>query len=184
MSLLPLWSDDFFQRHLHDWDAFSRDFYYDFNLLLPSRSLFNKCLTTHPRFGRHRQLFPDLRNIFDVDTTAKTSIDRNAFQVRLDVKDFIPNEISVKTIDNAVVVEAKHEERKDSSGYISRQFKRRYTIPREFNIHEIDTQLSSDGMLTINVPRDYKAVDKGNIREIKIQQTGPARLGGTVTRKG
>lgn len=182
MSLLPLWSDDFFQRHLYDWDEFSRDLYHDFDLLLPSRSLFNKSLTTYPGFGRHRQLFPDLRSIFDVDTMAKTSINRKAFQVCLDVKDFIPNEISVKTIDNAVVVEAKHGERKDSFGYISRQFKRRYTIPREFNIHDIETQLSSDGMLTINVPRDCRAVDKGNVREIKIQQTGPTRLGGT--RKG
>lgn len=145
---------------------------------IPSWSLFNK------RFTRHKipRLFNEMGNIFDYDTTEKATFDKNGFHVSLDVKDFLPNEISVKTVDNALVIEAKHEEHKDGRGYSSRQFKRRYAIHRGFNMDDINTQLSSDGILTIKVPRELNAIEHGNVRELEIRKTGPVRMGSGKTR--
>jgi len=104
-----------------------------------------------------------------------THIGKDGFQVSLDVQHFAPNEISVKTVDNAIMVEAKHEERPDEHGYISRQFKRRYDLPKGFNAADVVSSLSSDGVLTIKAPPATPAVE-GNVRHVQIQQTGPAAI--------
>jgi crystallin, alpha B len=55
-------------------------------------------------------------------------------QIILDVAQFEPAEITVKTTDKFIVVEGKHEEKQDEHGYVSRQFIRRYCIPGKFFI--------------------------------------------------
>lgn len=97
---------------------------------------------------------------------------KDGFHVNVDVKDFTPNEISVKTVDNTIVVEGKHEERQDKSGFISRQFTRRYTIPDGYNVKDVISQLSVDGILTLKAPP--RAIEDSNVRTINIEQTGTA----------
>jgi len=138
---------------------------------LSQPSLWDQYYTGYQRCPR---LLSELRDT--LDSGAKTTIGKDGFQVCLDVQKFAPNEISVKTIDNTVVVEAKHEERQDEHGYVSREFARRFTLPQGFNIKDVATQLSSDGILTIKAPPEAKALDQGNVRVLQIQQTGPARL--------
>lgn len=115
-----------------------------------------------------------LSNLDELEKQAK--IDKeNGFQVSLDCQHFAPNEISVRTENNSIVVEANHEERKDSHGYISRRFTRRYELPEGYKTNDVVSSLSSDGLLTIRCPKSEPAVE-GNVRHIQIQQTGPARL--------
>lgn len=96
--------------------------------------------------------------------------DKDKFVVTLDVQQFRPEEINVKVVDNSIVVEAKHEEKEDEHGWISRQFIRKYTVPEQCDIQQVESQLSSDGVLTIAAPR--KEVAKDNEKVIKIQYTG------------
>lgn len=100
---------------------------------------------------------------------------KDGFQVSLNVEHFEPNEINVKVIDNSVLVEAKHEERAESGeSYVSRHFTKRYVLSDEFNIKDIVSTLSSDGILTVRVPP--KEIDPKNARNIHIEHTGaPAR---------
>lgn len=100
---------------------------------------------------------------------------KDGFQVCLNVQHFQPNEISVKTVDNSIVVDASHEERKDSHGYISRRFTRRYALPEGYKAEDVISSISSDGLLSIRCPKTEPAVE-GNVRHIQIQQTGPARV--------
>lgn len=65
----------------------------------------------------------------------------------------------MKTVDNDVIVEAKHEERQDEHGYISRHFVRRYVLPQSHNVAEITSSLSSDGVLTITAPKKVALVN-------------------------
>ncbi|KAH0956557.1 hypothetical protein HN011_003674 [Eciton burchellii] len=97
--------------------------------------------------------------------------DKDKFQVVLDVQQFKPEEINIKVVDRFVIVEAKHEEKKDEHGWISRQFMRKYMIPEQCNIDQVTSNLSSDGILTITAPRKDKA-NQQNERSIKIEQTG------------
>lgn len=114
-----------------------------------------------------------LSNLDELEKQAK--IGKDGYQVCLDVQHFQPNEISVKTVDNSIVVEANHEERQDSHGYISRRFTRRYELPEGYKAKDVVSSISSDGILSIKCPKMEPAVE-GNVRHVQIQQTGPARL--------
>ncbi|KAJ6640737.1 Heat shock protein 26 [Pseudolycoriella hygida] len=175
MSLLPLLielSDELSQPSRNRWNNFGRGIFSHDLDTMPS-SLWNQY---HTGYHRPCRFLSKLRNPVSSTDIPKSTIGKDGFQVCLDVQLFAPNEISVKAVDNDIVVEAKHEERQDEHGYISRQFKRRYTLPKEFDIKDVTTQLSSDGVLTIQAPPKAKAVDDDRVRVLQIQQTGPARL--------
>lgn len=78
------------------------------------------------------------------------------WQVILDVQQFSPEEITVKTVGNQIIVEAKHEERQDEHGFISRHFVRRYVLPASHDVINITSSLSSDGVLTITAPKKVR----------------------------
>uniref|UniRef100_A0A1B0CR69 SHSP domain-containing protein n=1 Tax=Lutzomyia longipalpis TaxID=7200 RepID=A0A1B0CR69_LUTLO len=88
----------------------------------------------------------------------------------LDVRHFKPEEISVKTVDNHIVVEGKHEEREDDNSFISRHFVRRYALPDNCNIQEAVSTLTADGVLTVKAPP--KAIESKE-QVIEIQQIAP-----------
>lgn len=125
---------------------------------------------------RELSRFPEyLRRNFDSlvqDSDAKVSFDNDKFQVNVDVQQFAPHEITVKTAgDNTITVEGKHEERPDEHGYITRQFVRRYVLPKGHDVNQVHSNLSSDGVLTISAPRtdQQKAI---GYRNVPIQRTG------------
>ncbi|XP_053953087.1 heat shock protein 23-like [Anastrepha ludens] len=103
------------------------------------------------------------------------TVGKDGFQASMDVQQFKPKELSVKVIDDQIVVEGKHEERGDEHGYISRHFVRRYALPKGFHADKVVSTLSSDGVLTVSVPKPA-IEDKSNEKVIQIQQTGPADL--------
>lgn len=100
------------------------------------------------------------------------------FQVSFDVRQFAPNEITVKIVDDSIVVEAQHEERSDDNqeSYVSRHFTRRYVLPEDYNINDVVSTLSSDGILTVKAPLKPVEERAKNVREIPVQKTGQAHL--------
>ncbi|CAG7730805.1 unnamed protein product [Allacma fusca] len=80
--------------------------------------------------------------------------DPDKFQVMVEVESFSPEELTVKTVDHYVVVEGKHEEKKEPHGYISRQFTRKYLLPIDCKPENVRCNLSADGILVISVPRE------------------------------
>ncbi|CAG0898312.1 unnamed protein product [Darwinula stevensoni] len=73
---------------------------------------------------------------------------RSSPQVNLDVQHFSPSEIQLKTSGDWVVVEAKHDEKRDEHGWVSRHFQRRYHLPEGVRRENVQSSLSSDGILT------------------------------------
>lgn len=107
----------------------------------------------------------------DVGSTIKTN--KNQFQINLDVQHFAPEEITVKTADGYIVIEAKHDEKQDDHGFVSRQFVRRYLLPEGAEPDDVVSQLSSDGVLTVTVPR--KQAEVPGERVVPITRTGPIK---------
>ncbi|XP_018566154.2 major egg antigen-like [Anoplophora glabripennis] len=115
-----------------------------------------------------------IRNWIDEvgDVGSTVNFDKNKFQANVDIQQFKPEEISVKiTGDNTVTIEGKHEEKQDEHGYISRHFVRRYVLPQNCDINQVQSKLSSDGVLTITAPKvdEDKSIQQ---REIPIIRTG------------
>lgn len=76
----------------------------------------------------------------------------NKFEVKLDVSNFRPEDIKVKTVGKDLIVEGKHDERRDENGFVSRQFTRRYEMPKDIDLEQMTSKLSLDGKLSIEAP--------------------------------
>ncbi|CAH0731567.1 unnamed protein product, partial [Brenthis ino] len=166
MSLLPFVFDYDSPRYCP-----SRLLDQDFGLALTPDDMLTVAaapLLSRDYFRPWRQLANAAR---DVGSSIKA--DKDKFQVNLDVQHFSPEEITVKTTDGYIVVEGKHEEKKDQHGYISRQFVRRYALPKGCNPDTVESKLSTDGVLTVTAPRVPSIANSE--RSIPIQQTGPVR---------
>ncbi|XP_014261340.1 alpha-crystallin B chain-like [Cimex lectularius] len=94
---------------------------------------------------------------------------KDEFKVNLDVQQFKPEELKVKVENDMIVVDAKHEERSDEHGFISRQFTRKYKIPKDVDLNGLKSNLSSDGVLTLQAPKLVTKESMG--REIPIIHT-------------
>nr|AXN72713.1 heat shock protein 20.4 [Physella acuta] len=71
--------------------------------------------------------------------------------LRFDCKDFKPEEITVKTIDNKLMVQAKHTE--ESPGRkVYREFSRQYVLPQKIDPLSLNSTLAADGVLSIEAP--------------------------------
>lgn len=102
------------------------------------------------------------------------STPEDGFKVSLNVQNFKPEEVSVKIVDNNIIIEAKHEERNEDDSYVSRHFSRRYTLPENCSIKDVVSTLSADGILTVRAPP--KEIDTKNARTVHIQQTGTSHV--------
>ena len=93
--------------------------------------------------------------------------DANKFEVKLDVSHFDPKEIMVKTVDNCLMVHAKHEEKSDKNGYVSREFTRKYVLPEGCEPATVTSSLCN-GVLTIEAPKKAIEAPPKNEREIPV----------------
>ncbi|OXA59345.1 Protein lethal(2)essential for life [Folsomia candida] len=78
---------------------------------------------------------------------------KHQFVVRLELAQFSPDEILVKTVDDFLVIEGKHEEKEDGQGFITRHFNRRYLLPLNVNKDEVVCEINAEGILKVTVPR-------------------------------
>lgn len=101
--------------------------------------------------------------------------DKDKYQVCLDVKQFSPEEITVKTVGRQVIVEGKHEKKDTDNGFISRRFVRKYLLPEQYKVEEVSSNLSSDGVLSILAPREKSESIKSE-RTVQITHIGSENM--------
>lgn len=109
------------------------------------------------------------------EDTRGLQIGKDGFQASVDVHHFKPNEVTVKTVDNTVIIEGKHEERDDGHGSIERHFVRKYVLPKDYDMNTINSSLSSDGVLTVKAPPP--AITSNGERHVPITHSAmPAHM--------
>ncbi|RWS01947.1 protein lethal(2)essential for life-like protein [Dinothrombium tinctorium] len=134
--------------------------------LIPA-SFYSLC----PRPHRHwmRRLVDEANKALSTGIS-EVKNEKDQFRVQLDVSHFKPEELSVKTVDgNSIVIEGKHEEKKDEHGFISRQFTRRYMLPRDVEHEKVMSSLTPDGMLVITAPKKVAEAVEANVKNIPIE---------------
>jgi len=77
--------------------------------------------------------------------------DCKQLKLRFDVSQYKPEEIVVKTVDNKLLVHAKHEEKTDNRS-VYREYNREFLLPKGTNPELIKSSLSKDGVLTVEAP--------------------------------
>ncbi|XP_055533239.1 protein lethal(2)essential for life-like [Wyeomyia smithii] len=120
------------------------------------------------RHGYYQRPWRTLRSHHD--TGSFVDLDHSRFQINLDVQQFAPDEISVRMVDDTVVVEGKHEEKQDEHGFVSRHFVRKYALPSGHEPEDVVSSLSSDGILTVTAPKKVEA-PAANERVVPITQS-------------
>uniref|UniRef100_A0AAR2L866 Heat shock protein beta-1 n=1 Tax=Pygocentrus nattereri TaxID=42514 RepID=A0AAR2L866_PYGNA len=94
---------------------------------------------------------------------------QDQWKVSMDVNQFTPEELTVKTKDGMVEITGKHEERRDEHGYVSRSFTRKYTLPPGVDAEKVTSSLSPDGVLNIEAPLPKPAL-QGAEKFIPVSQ--------------
>ena len=72
-------------------------------------------------------------------------------KLRFDVSSYTPEEIMVKTVDNKLLVHAKHEEKGEGKS-VYREYNREFLLPEGTDPEAIKSSLSRDGVLTVEAP--------------------------------
>ena len=81
-------------------------------------------------------------------------------ELSLDTAGYKPDELKVTAGQGVVRVEGKHEERSESGEVmVSRHMARQYQLPSSADPARVSSNLSTDGVLLVTVPKIIKAVD-------------------------
>ncbi|XP_052863860.1 heat shock protein beta-1 isoform X2 [Anopheles cruzii] len=86
--------------------------------------------------------------------------DNKVLKLRFDVSQYAPEEIVVKTVDNKLLVHAKHQEQSDTKT-VYREYNREFLLPKGCNPELIKSSLSKDGVLTVDAPLPPQALTAG-----------------------
>ncbi|KAG6451167.1 protein lethal(2)essential for life [Manduca sexta] len=170
MSIVPMMFRDWWD----EWERPSRLLDQHFGMGLKRDELLSS-LSSFPSTSLFRNSYfrPWRTTLARQESASTINLTKEKFEVILDVQQFAPEEITVKASNNSVLVEGKHEEKPDEHGFISRQFTRRYILPSGYEIADLVSTLSSDGVLTITAPK--RAPPNAGERIVPITKTGPAK---------
>uniref|UniRef100_A0A6G5A0U1 Putative heat shock-related protein n=1 Tax=Rhipicephalus microplus TaxID=6941 RepID=A0A6G5A0U1_RHIMP len=95
------------------------------------------------------------------------------FAINVDTRHFAPEEISVKTQDNCVVIHGKHEEKSDDRGcYVKREFTRRYVLPEDVDPESVKCHLQPNGLLALEAPRKNAPKEQPKAIPIEVKHEG------------
>lgn len=89
----------------------------------------------------------------------KEHIDEKGFEVFVDVKDFQPHEITVRTVNEMIIVEGRQEKRPGNT--LPRHFVRHFHLPEFYDSEDVFSLISDDGILEIKaLPSSKKRTQK------------------------
>jgi len=120
----------------------------------------------------------------DLSPRAKVTIDEDKLQVQFQVKEYKPEELSIKTEGDVLVVLGKQEVKEGGQSYISKQFEQRFSLPSGAKPENISSALSKDGVLTVTAARDPPALRGGSKKALEntskevFQQSAETRADG------
>ncbi|XP_059079990.1 heat shock protein 26-like isoform X1 [Tigriopus californicus] len=103
--------------------------------------------------GRHSNWLQGPKSPLIQDTEAG----QKELKLRFDVSQYSPEEIMVKTVDNKLLVHAKHEE-KGGGRNVFREYNREFLLPDGTDPETIRSSLSQDGILTVEAPLPQPAL--------------------------
>lgn len=103
-------------------------------------SLLSRIVLSMPKYTQIRHMRPTLK------------MNKEKFQITLDVRQFEKEEIKVKARDEYIIIEGR-QERQNKQGYVTRHFVKKFKLPKGCSTKMIQSTLTEDGTLTVTAPR-------------------------------
>jgi HSP20 family molecular chaperone IbpA len=157
----PFREDPFFNSTIKNFQQQKEDFFAkEFNTNVSTPSVFTtttqKSETRQEQSSSNKPTPSSSRptNSQTNENSSSSEDEQDTFTVKVDVQQYTPEELEVKTVDNFICISGKHEEKKeDGTAHVSRQFSRRYGIPRGVKPEAITCKLTSEGVMVLSAPR-------------------------------
>jgi HSP20 family molecular chaperone IbpA len=89
-------------------------------------------------------------------------------KLQFDVRNFKPEELEIKTLDNKLMVHAKHQEESENS-QVYREYQRQFLLPEGIELDKMKSVLSPEGVLTVEAPLPTPEVEAPKERVIPIE---------------
>ncbi|CAH0592091.1 unnamed protein product [Chrysodeixis includens] len=113
-----------------------------------------------------------IENVEGVYSDHEIKVDGKKVEVRLDVQNFTPDQIQVKTVGNEIMVEGKKEIKKED-GWTRSHFERRFLLPEGFPPERVECHLDKGKLLLVAFraeplpERNVPIQEKNNTKEEK-----------------
>lgn len=102
----------------------------------------------------------------------------------LDVRQFNPEDLTVKTCGKHAVIQAVRTEDRGRKGIIVKEFTRRYLLPDGADSDRVSCSLTEDGFLTVDVPmKDPPLIENERVVPITVIH-GTSGAGGGIGQQG
>merc|ERR550525_1765876 len=110
-----------------------------------------------------RNPFKEFKSMFNEEQT-KVDEDDVKMELRINASDYKPEELKVSVQSGRLLVEGKHEEKKeDGSAYVQKCFYRSFTLPKEAEADKIVSNLTSEGVLVVTAPKSAPTIERSNL---------------------
>ena len=84
---------------------------------------------------------------------SKVECDGQNYKILVNVQNFHPEDLVIRTVDDCVIVEANNEEKTtDGRSFSNKSFSQSFNLPKDINPESVTSALSKDGVLTISAP--------------------------------
>jgi len=114
----------------------------------------------------------------------QVSASNDKFQVQLELPGFAPEDFSLKTKDDIVIVEAVHDVKSEDGSSDTRRFTREFKMPGGVVREQLSSTYSGKGILTVSAPRVLTAPEGAQISEaMKAQSQAFTTDDGTAVKK-
>jgi len=112
------------------------------------------------------------------DGTAQVNTQNGVFSITIDMQNFKPEEITVKTVGSYVEIAGNHEEKKEGEGTVSRTYSRKYNIPENVDPLTITSTFSPEGVLSVSAPIKMEAP-----KQMEVQHEKPKEIKSEKSKK-
>merc|ERR1712228_927701 len=114
----------------------------------------------------------------------QVSASNDKFQIQLELPGFAPEDFSLKTKDDIIIVEAVHESKNEDGSSNSRKFTKEFKMPGGVVTEQLASTYSGAGILTVSAPRVIEAPEGAEVSEaMKAQSQAFVTEDGTAVKK-
>merc|ERR1712051_809193 len=114
----------------------------------------------------------------------EVSASNDKFQIQLELPGFAPEDFSLKTKDDIIIVETVHEAKNEDGSSNSRKFTKEFKMPAGVVTEQLASTYSGAGILTVSAPRVIDAPEGAEVSEaMKAQSQAFVTEDGTAVKK-
>merc|ERR1711902_366779 len=101
----------------------------------------------------------------------QVSASHDKFMIQLELPGFAPEDFSLKTKDDIIIIEAVHNAKSDDGSSDSRKFTKEFKMPAGVVTEQLSSTYSGTGILSVSAPRVISAPEGAQVSEAMKAQS-------------